>query len=86
MTVLAPARVLVDGPMAAAWTGRPQSTLRRWVHEGRIRRYGRGLYDLAELPERRAGGVPARRHACDHDSSDPTPTVRERDARRGAPG
>lgn len=63
MTVVDPARILVDGPMAAAWTGRPESTLRRWAHEGRVTRYGRGLYDLDELPERRVGGVPPRRHA-----------------------
>jgi hypothetical protein len=60
---LEPVLVLVDGPMAAAWTGRPQSTLRRWAHEGRITRYGPpgvAMYDLDELPARSVGGVPAR--------------------------
>jgi hypothetical protein len=52
--------VLLDGPMAAAWTGRPESTLRRWVHEGRVTRYGTGLYDLAELPERSTHRIPPR--------------------------
>jgi hypothetical protein len=58
-----PIRVLLDGPMAAEWTGRPESTLRRWVHEGRLTRYGppdRTLYDIDELPERSVGGVPHR--------------------------
>jgi hypothetical protein len=61
VTAVAEHRVLVDGPMASAWTGRPESTLRRWVMEGRVTRYGRGLYDLDELPERSIGGVPPRR-------------------------
>ena len=58
-----PIRILLDGAMAAAWTGRPESTLRRWVHEGRLTRYGppdRALYDIDELPERSVGGVPRR--------------------------
>jgi hypothetical protein len=65
VTTVTEHRVLVDGPMAAAWTGRPESTLRRWVHEHRITRYGtpgRAMYDLGELPARMVGGVPPRRH------------------------
>lgn len=52
--------VLLDGPMASAWTGRPESTLRRWVMEGRVTRYGVGMYDLAELPERSVRTIPPR--------------------------
>jgi len=50
--------------MAAAWTGRPESTIRRWAHEGRIERYGppeRALYDIEELPERSEHRIPAPR-------------------------
>jgi hypothetical protein len=56
-----PIRVLLDPDMAAEWTGRPRSTLRRWVKEGRLTRYGppgQSLYDIDELPERTVGGVP----------------------------
>jgi hypothetical protein len=44
---------LVTEELAAVWTGRPASTIRRWAAEGRITRHGRGRgnvrYDLAEL-------------------------------------
>jgi hypothetical protein len=68
--VAEPLRVLLDGPMAAAWTGRPESTLRRWAHEGRITRYGtarQAMYDMDELPERSEQRVPPRRldNPCD---------------------
>lgn len=66
MTAAGPLPILLDGPMAAAWTGRPEPTLRRWAHEGRITRYGppgRAMYDIDELPERSVGGVPSRRAA-----------------------
>lgn len=45
--------IFVDMEEAKAWTGRSDSVLRRWVHEGRLRRYGtvrKTLFDLAELP------------------------------------
>lgn len=45
---------LVTEGMAAYWTGRPGSTIRRWATEGRVRRYGKGRgnvrYNLRELP------------------------------------
>lgn len=45
---------LVTEELAAIWTGRPASTIRRWAAEGRITRHGHGRghvrYDLAELP------------------------------------
>lgn len=44
---------LVTEELAAVWTGRPASTIRRWATEGRITRHGRGRgnvrFDLAEL-------------------------------------
>lgn len=44
---------LVTEELAAIWTGRPASTIRRWAAEGRISRHGHGRgnvrYDLAEL-------------------------------------
>ncbi|OPC84209.1 hypothetical protein B4N89_27700 [Embleya scabrispora] len=44
---------LVDDKAAAAWTGRPASTIRRWGLEGRIAKHGNGRgavrYDLREL-------------------------------------
>lgn len=44
---------LVTEELAALWTGRPASTIRRWAAEGRITRHGHGRghvrYDLAEL-------------------------------------
>ncbi|MDX2838016.1 DNA-binding protein [Streptomyces ipomoeae] len=49
---------LVTEDLAAYWTGRPATTIRRWAAEGRLtRHYDRTrrrngvLYDLAELPE-----------------------------------
>lgn len=52
---------LVAEQDAAAWTGRPGVTIRRWAHEGRITRYGRGRgrvrYDLWELPKKRLDEV-----------------------------
>ena len=64
---------LVDEEAAAHYTGRPRVTIRRWAHEGRIQRYGKGRgrvrYNVFELnPARRdadtgelleAGGPPA---------------------------
>ena len=48
---------LVTEEVAAYWTGRPASTIRRWAAEGRIARHmdrsrrGNGVrYDLWELP------------------------------------
>lgn len=44
---------LVTEEYAAAWTGRPPSTIRGWAHTGRITRHGKGRgrvrYDLAEM-------------------------------------
>ena len=57
-------RILVDPAMAAAWTGRPTSTLRRWTMEQRITRHGtrrHALYDLNELPERTQHDTPPRK-------------------------
>lgn len=46
--------VLIPVDLAAHYTGRPASTIRRWAAEGRITRYGTGRgqvrYDLDELP------------------------------------
>ena len=46
--------ILVTGPEAALWTGRPIGTIWRWASEGRISRHdgtGRNArYDLRELP------------------------------------
>ena len=51
---------LVTEDLAAYWTGRPATTIRRWAAEGRLtrhhdraRRRNGVLYDLAELPEAR---------------------------------
>lgn len=45
---------LVPEDVAVIYTGRPPTTIRRWAHEGRISRYGKGRgkvrYDLLELP------------------------------------
>lgn len=48
---------LIDEDLAAYFTGRPKSTIRRWAAEGRITRHqGNGLrrngvrYDVMELP------------------------------------
>ncbi|MFD3532053.1 helix-turn-helix domain-containing protein [Streptomyces sp. NPDC058664] len=63
---------LVDEEAAAHYTGRPRVTIRRWAHEGRIQRYGKGRgqvrFNVFELnPARRnpdtgelleAGGPP----------------------------
>ncbi|MEU7032714.1 DNA-binding protein [Streptomyces sp. NPDC046237] len=44
---------LVDEEAAAYYAGRPGVTIRRWAHEGRIRRYGSGRgkvrYNVFEL-------------------------------------
>jgi predicted site-specific integrase-resolvase len=54
--------VLVSEAEAAAWTGRPLATLRRWRHEGRITRHGEGRgrvrFNLFELPARHEDGTP----------------------------
>ena len=48
---------LVPEDLAAYWTGRPATTIRRWAAEGRLTRHHNPqrrngvLYDLAELPE-----------------------------------
>lgn len=49
---------LITEDLAAYWTGRPPTTIRRWAAEGRLtrhqdraRRRNGVLYDLAELPE-----------------------------------
>lgn len=48
--------VLVDEAAAAHYTGRPGVTIRRWAHEGRIKRYGSGRgkvrYNVLELPRK----------------------------------
>jgi hypothetical protein len=46
--------VLVDSVSAAVAVDRPESTIRRWAHEGRFVRKGadkrgRALYDLADV-------------------------------------
>ncbi|MGW4505707.1 helix-turn-helix domain-containing protein [Streptomyces sp. NPDC004436] len=47
---------LVDEEAAACYTGRPGVTIRRWAHEGRIKRYGSGRgkvrYNVFELPRK----------------------------------
>lgn len=47
---------LVDEEAAAFYAGRPGVTIRRWAHEGRIKRYGRGRgkvrYNVFELPRK----------------------------------
>ncbi|MEU8525270.1 DNA-binding protein [Streptomyces sp. NPDC048629] len=44
---------LVNEEAAAYYAGRPRVTIRRWAHEGRIRRYGSGRgnvrYNVFEL-------------------------------------
>lgn len=49
-----PERGLVSEDLAAYYTGRPASTIRRWAAEGRIARYGSGRgkvrYSVFELP------------------------------------
>ena len=46
--------ILISVDLAAHYTGRPESTIRRWASEGRITTYGQGRgkvrYDLLELP------------------------------------
>ncbi|MFJ6579261.1 DNA-binding protein [Streptomyces sp. NPDC091368] len=46
---------LVDEEAAAYWAGRPGVTIRRWAHEGRIQRYGKGRgkvrYNVHEIPK-----------------------------------
>jgi hypothetical protein len=66
--------ILVGVAEAQVWTKRPAGTLRRWVHEGRITRYGtarRALYDLRELPEGSSGDrlVPALRYTIDRSTN-----------------
>jgi predicted site-specific integrase-resolvase len=46
------APLLVDAEAVQRHTGIPRTTLRRWVHEGRLCRYGsprRASYDLREV-------------------------------------
>ena len=47
------APVLITEDMAVEYTGRPATTIRRWAHEGRIHRHGKGRgqvrYNLWEL-------------------------------------
>lgn len=49
-----PSRGLLPEDLAALYTGRPASTIRRWAAEGRIQRYGSGRgkvrYSVYELP------------------------------------
>jgi len=49
-----PERGLVSEDLAAHYTGRPASTIRRWAAEGRITRHGSGRgqvrYNVFELP------------------------------------
>lgn len=52
-----PEQKLIGEDLAAYWTGRPASTIRRWGLEGRVtrhedqsRRKNGVLYDLDELP------------------------------------
>lgn len=70
---------LVTEDLAAYWTGRPATTIRRWAAEGRLtkhrdpaRRRNGVLYDLAELPA-------ARRDldTCELIAPGPTPDVIE---------
>lgn len=61
--------ILADLAAASVWTGRPTGTLRRWIAENRITRYGgpRDCWlDLRELPEAGTGqGAPPRRTGRD---------------------
>lgn len=47
---------LVPEDLAAYYTGRPASTIRRWAAEGRIQRHGSGRgkvrYNVFELPRK----------------------------------
>jgi hypothetical protein len=47
---------MVSAELAAYYTGRPASTIRRWAAEGRIKRYGTGRgnvrYSVFELPRK----------------------------------
>lgn len=58
-----PGERFVDTEAALRWVGRPnRQTLYRWASEGRITRYGTpgaALWDILELPARRADGTPA---------------------------
>ncbi|HEY9370383.1 DNA-binding protein [Streptomyces sp.] len=49
------ASALVNEEAAAYYAGRPGVTIRRWAHEGRIKRYGSGRgqvrYNVFELPK-----------------------------------
>lgn len=64
---------LVPEDLAAYWTGRPATTIRRWAAEGRLTRHRNPqrrngvLYDLAELPE-------AHRDTNTRDLIEPGPT------------
>ena len=50
-----PSLALVDEEAAAYYAGRPGVTIRRWAHEGRIQRYGKGRgnvrFNVFELPK-----------------------------------
>jgi hypothetical protein len=47
---------MVTAELAALYSGRPVSTIRRWAAEGRIKRYGSGRgnvrYNVFELPRK----------------------------------
>ena len=47
-------RIWATTQQAAAYFGIPCGTIRRWAHEGKLRRYGpkhRALYDLNDIAE-----------------------------------